>query len=467
MRLRHPEDGDYRPLEGSAAEAYGCRTFLADQKVEAAAHHSNQPPIGLLITGPCADVGGLISEDTTWDAGLIRVTESVEVAENATLTITPGTKVEFAGFFRLLVRGRLWAVGLPHNQIHFTAEAGQLEEGWDGIDFMNIPAANDSSRLEHCRLSYAVARPSKNGTTRAQTGGAVSIVGVNKLAIASCLFEHNQADYGAAIYCGYGSSPVIAGNLFQNNSAVLNGSVLFSVYAYPKLINNTLVGNTCLEESEFHLCAAVENFNGKIPLINNIIRDNFTNHHDQAQLVSNKDYYTLANNIEGYDGNDSNLDEDPGFVGAGDNPYQLMNGSICIDMGQDHTLASALADHDILGFDRVCGAGLDLGAYEYCGDFSPVAPAVSRPSLTCVPNPFNPRTRIIFELPHDSPVKLSVYDLKGHLVCTLVHSWKNAGRHEIPWNGCDESNRAQASGTYLYRLQTGHYAVSRTMTLVR
>ncbi len=465
MRLRHPEDGDYRPLEDSAAEAYGCRTFALGQKEAPVA--SPPPPAGLLLSGRSIDVGGLITEDTTWDADLVRVLDTVEVSEEACLTIAPGTKVEFTGFFRLLVRGRLWAVGSPDRRIFFTAESGQQDQGWDGIDFLNIPAAIDSSRLEHCHLSYAAAVPAKNGTARPQTGGAVSVIGVNKLAIASCEFELNRADYGAAIYVGYGSSPVVAGNLFHHNTAVWNGSVLFNVYAYPKLINNTIVHNICLAESEYHLCGAVENFNGKIVLINNIIRENITNHYDGAQTVESKDYYTHSNNIEGYVGNITNLDVDPGFYEDGKYPYQLINGSSSIDQGMDDPLASALASYDITGNDRICGMKLDLGAHEYCGEISSATPAASQLVLSCVPNPFNPRTRIIFDLPQDGPVKLSVYDVQGHLVRTLIDTRKSAGLHEVPWDGRDHNNRALASGTYLYRLQTGQDAVSRTMTLVR
>ncbi|MCP4088464.1 MAG: T9SS type A sorting domain-containing protein [Gammaproteobacteria bacterium] len=467
MRLRNPEDGDYRPLAGSAAEAYGCQTFHRNQKTDITIPNLSFPAYKQIISGNTAEVGGLISEDTLWDASIIRVTESVEVASNATLTINPGTRVEFTGFFKLLVRGRLWAVGQPHNPIYFTPEIEQIEEGWDGIEFLNIPAANDSSRMEHCHISYSVAKTSKEGVAQSQAGGAVSIIGVNKLCIASCLFENNRADYGAAIYCGYGSSPVIAGNLFQNNTATWNGSVLFNVYAYPKLINNTLVDNTCLAESEFYLCGAVENFNGKIPMINNIIWYNFTNHYDGSQLVCNKDYYTLSNNIEGYVGNDSNLVGDPGFYGEGENPYQLNSESLCIDQGITHALSDALAAHDVVGMVRVHGDQIDLGAYEYYDQFSSVTPQSAHLSLSCFPNPFNPCTQFVFNLPKDGQVQLTVYDLHGQQICTLVNSWQNSGRHEVSWNGLDDSGRTIASGTYFYRLVTGDFSESRIMTLLK
>ncbi len=393
--------------------------------------------------------------------------ESVEIATNATLTIAPGTRVEFDGFYRLLVRGRLLAEGQPHEQIHFTTTTQQAAEHWDGIDFFNIPAANDSSRLKHCVITNALARPTKAGTARPQCGGAVSIIGVNKLAIASCTFQNNFADYGAAVYCGYGSSPVIAGCLFRDNYATWNGSVLFSVYAYPKLINNTLAGNVCLAESAFHLCGAVENFNGKITLINNIIWNNFTNHHEGSQLVSGKDYYTIANNIEGYSGNNTNLDQDPEFFGDGKTPYRLLASSPCIDQGVDHTLSSALASLDITGNTRLCGSRYDMGAHEYCGEISGTNPPNPPAQLSCAPNPFNPRTTIAFNLTREGPVKLAIYDVQGHLVKTLLNTRKPAGNHQLTWDGRNSMGHIQASGTYLYRLETEGGNISRSMTLIR
>ena len=476
--MRSPEGGDYRPQEGSPAEAYGCQTFVARGDAIASPGECSPPPGGLRLTGAEVDVGGLIDQDTTWDADLVRITSSVEVAPDVSLTVAPGTRVEFAGYFRLLVHGRLWAVGEPGNRIIFTAAAEQMTDGWDGIEFLNVPASRDSSRLEHCVLSYGVARAEKNtpaekivgATSRPETGGAVSIINTNKLAIASCIFKNNSADFGGAVYCGYGSSPVLAGNLFENNTAVWNGSAVFNVYAFPKLINNTIVGNECLAESDFHRCGAVDNFNGKVLFLNNIIRDNHTNHYSGMQLTDSKDYYIRANNILGYVGNDSNLDVDPGFFGGGAHPYQLTAGSPCIDFGVGDKLDNALAAYDLAGVDRVLGVALDLGAYEYCGVISaaPMAgTSLPKPVVACAPNPFNPRTRIIFELPRDSQVAVAVYDLKGRLVRSLVDDWLAAGRHELDWVGCDGKGRSLGSGTYLYRLRAGPDVVTGAMTLVR
>jgi 5'-nucleotidase len=84
-----------------------------------------------------------------------------------------------------------------------------------------------------------------------------------------------------------------------------------------------------------------------------------------------------------------------------------------------------------------------------------------------VPNPFNPATNISFRLMQNEPVRLSVFDLQGRLVRTLVDDVRTAGEHTVTWNGTTDSGRRAASGTYLYRLQTGSRVLSRTMTLVK
>lgn len=84
------------------------------------------------------------------------------------------------------------------------------------------------------------------------------------------------------------------------------------------------------------------------------------------------------------------------------------------------------------------------------------------------PNPFNPRTTIPFELPRAVSVDLRVFDLRGHLVRTLVAAESvSAGSHDIIWNGCDESGREVAAGVYLVKIVAGTYESSQRVTLVK
>jgi hypothetical protein len=84
------------------------------------------------------------------------------------------------------------------------------------------------------------------------------------------------------------------------------------------------------------------------------------------------------------------------------------------------------------------------------------------------PNPFNPTTSIRFELPLDKAVSLTVYDVSGRIVKTLVNNqFYSEGAHEVSWDGTTDSGSPVASGTYLYTLKYGNFAQTKTMVLLK
>jgi len=78
------------------------------------------------------------------------------------------------------------------------------------------------------------------------------------------------------------------------------------------------------------------------------------------------------------------------------------------------------------------------------------------------PNPFNPATRIPFELRHSGHVKLEIFDAGGRRISTLVNAQRPAGTHRVVFDG-----RPLSSGVYFYRLTTERHAVTRKMLLVK
>jgi hypothetical protein len=74
--------------------------------------------------------------------------------------------------------------------------------------------------------------------------------------------------------------------------------------------------------------------------------------------------------------------------------------------------------------------------------------------LPAVPNPFNPATRVTYELAGSAPVRLGVFDGRGRRVTDLVREVQGAGRHVAIWNGRDAGGRACPSGVYFLRLET-------------
>jgi hypothetical protein len=83
------------------------------------------------------------------------------------------------------------------------------------------------------------------------------------------------------------------------------------------------------------------------------------------------------------------------------------------------------------------------------------------------PNPFNPTTRIQFTLPKRSAVRLTLYDLLGREVVTLVDEVRVAGNHTIEWNGFNALGQRVGSGVYFYRIEAGRFVQSRKLMLLK
>jgi hypothetical protein len=83
------------------------------------------------------------------------------------------------------------------------------------------------------------------------------------------------------------------------------------------------------------------------------------------------------------------------------------------------------------------------------------------------PNPFNPSTLIEFGVSELGHVSLRVYDLRSHLVRTLVDADLQLGFHVVEWDGKDDNGDAAASGVYVYRLRAGGKSLTRKAVLIK
>ena len=95
------------------------------------------------------------------------------------------------------------------------------------------------------------------------------------------------------------------------------------------------------------------------------------------------------------------------------------------------------------------------------GQPTPVAPS-GYALIGNHPNPFNPTTTIVYELPEASEVTLTVHLATGHLVDTLISQRQVAGRHEVVWDG-----RGYAGGVYFCRLEAGGFEETKRMVLLK
>ncbi len=83
------------------------------------------------------------------------------------------------------------------------------------------------------------------------------------------------------------------------------------------------------------------------------------------------------------------------------------------------------------------------------------------------PNPFNPSTTIDFYLPEAAHVQISILNVLGQVVATLIDKTVSSGQHSVCWNGVDASGENVASGVYFYRLTTPDKVETRKMVVLK
>ena len=83
------------------------------------------------------------------------------------------------------------------------------------------------------------------------------------------------------------------------------------------------------------------------------------------------------------------------------------------------------------------------------------------------PNPFNPETSIRFRVPQKTHLTLTIFNILGQKIRTLLDRQIDGGSHTIRWNGKDDKGLPVSSGIYLYRIETESFSQVRKMSLIR
>ena len=83
------------------------------------------------------------------------------------------------------------------------------------------------------------------------------------------------------------------------------------------------------------------------------------------------------------------------------------------------------------------------------------------------PNPFNPSTQISYMVSTGNYVSLTIHDLLGREIKTLVSAFQPAGHYSVTWNGKDELGNSVPSGIYLYSLHSGGFVTIKKMVLMK
>ncbi len=83
------------------------------------------------------------------------------------------------------------------------------------------------------------------------------------------------------------------------------------------------------------------------------------------------------------------------------------------------------------------------------------------------PNPFNPDTKIAFSLNKQSHVQITIFNIKGQLVKTLIDEERDANNYTVIWNGTDNSSKPISSGVYFYKMKAADYTATRKMIMMK
>jgi hypothetical protein len=83
------------------------------------------------------------------------------------------------------------------------------------------------------------------------------------------------------------------------------------------------------------------------------------------------------------------------------------------------------------------------------------------------PNPFNPVITLRYELPENGHVNITIYDMLGRQVKTLINQTQDAGYKSLIWDATNDYGKPVSAGIYLYQIQAGEYISTKKMVLLK
>jgi len=267
-------------------------------------------------------------------------------------------------------------------------------------------------------------------------GGGICCVGnSNPIFVNVAVTDNSTSEYGGGIFCTHNSCPNFENVTISGNSASDNGGGICCDYSsYPNILN-CIFWNNLPQEVYFRIYGG--------PTTITISYSDIQGGEEGIQTNGNGS----VNWLEG------NIDANPLFADQQNGNYHLTwvnfplpdsTMSPCIDAGDPNSPY----DPD--------GTISDMGAFYYeqpVGiENENILSSIFNVKLSNFPNPFNPTTTISFSIQKNSKINLSIYNIKGQKVKTLINNEIDKGNHSISWKGKDKNNNSVSSGVYFYKL---------------
>ena len=279
-------------------------------------------------------------------------------------------------------------------------------------------------------------------------GGGINIEGQSNPLFFNSIITNNSGSYAGGAYI-WGSNSTFSNVVIAENQSDAGEGAFSIIESNISFTNCTITGNQAESGGGIFFSES------SISVLNSIFWDNVP-----FNMYENPGDDDGANNISlsysnfqgGWEGvGINNIDLNPLFCDQSSGDFTLAENSPCIGSGENGTDIGAL------------GVGCENAILSLDKELLPNNFALHQN----YPNPFNPTTKIIYDLPEASYVTLSIYDLMGREVRTIINSKQTAGFKNIQWNATDNLGKSVPAGMYIYTIQAGEFRQTRKMVLLK
>lgn len=314
---------------------------------------------------------------------------------------------------------------------------------------------------------------SLTGNNAATIGGGIAAYYAADLELYEVVFDGNQCSVGGGLGL-VGGVNIIANAVFYDNSGTHGGGV-DATNSTVTMTNVSFYGNNVSNTG-----GGMRN-RGTNPVLTNVILwgnsagfsgNEIANFTASVPLISYSIVKNSGGSGAGWDttlGTDggNNKDEDPLYDAPSSGDLRLQSASPAVNAGKNG--APYIRPTDLDGNPRIIESIVDMGAYELD---TVTGFDVSRRSPGCLiqqvyPNPFNPSLTVIVRGARGEAVRLAVYDVRGHLVRTLLNNTIISDHHRVVWDGRDDSGRGVSTGVYFIVVQSAGEIDTRKVMLLK
>lgn len=333
--------------------------------------------------------------------------------------------------------------------------------------------------MSNCFIEGNLARSSNGNAFQSATavGGGIYLSS-DTLTLNNCIIQYNYAAAGANTAAEIARG---GGIYMRDGTAYLTNCIV----AYDSLGTRLVWGGSAatgggihVQEGNMNLTNCTIAYNefdgiyrnsGSVEVKNTIVWEN-DNGSDQIIGSANVTYSDVQGGYSGI----GNININPIFESS--TCLNIVPGSPCIDAGDSTAVYNDICFPPSLGNARNdMGVGGGANACNWAIGCNPVvgieeenAPIITQHWLEQnYPNPFNPSTTIRYQLSKAARVELSVFNMLGQHVVSLVNQEQPAGSYQVQWDGRNEKGALVSSGVYIYRLKSGSFIKTRKMTFLR